>query len=67
MHISHEKDVPNSGGHVPQNHRRTLVLTRATWHNFPEDGILHSHRLENLKSYILLVSYNLFHAVAYNM
>jgi hypothetical protein len=26
-------------------------LTRATWHNFPEDAILHSHRHENLKSY----------------
>jgi hypothetical protein len=29
------------------------VLTRATWHNIPEDAILHSHRRENLKSYIL--------------
>jgi hypothetical protein len=29
----------------------TLVLTRTTWRNFPEDGILHSHRHENLKSY----------------
>jgi hypothetical protein len=27
------------------------VLTRATWHNNPEDTILHSHRRENLKSY----------------
>jgi hypothetical protein len=26
-------------------------LTRATRHNIPEDGILHSHRTENLKSY----------------
>jgi hypothetical protein len=25
------------------------VLTRATWRNIPEDGILHSHRRENLK------------------
>jgi hypothetical protein len=31
----------------------TSVLTRATWHNIPEDAILHSHRRENLKSYIL--------------
>jgi hypothetical protein len=31
----------------------TLVLTRATWHNIPEDGILHSHCHENLKSYML--------------
>jgi hypothetical protein len=29
------------------------VLTRATWRNIPEDAILHSHRRENLKSYIL--------------
>jgi hypothetical protein len=29
----------------------TLVLTRATGHNIPEDGILHSHHSENLKSY----------------
>jgi hypothetical protein len=28
------------------------VLTRATWRNIPEDAILHSHRRENLKSYI---------------
>jgi hypothetical protein len=29
----------------------TLVLTRATRRNIPEDGILHSHRREHLKSY----------------
>jgi hypothetical protein len=27
------------------------VLTIATRHHIPEDGILHSHRRENLKSY----------------
>jgi hypothetical protein len=31
------------------------VLTRATWHNIKEDGILHSHHCENLKSYILII------------
>jgi hypothetical protein len=30
----------------------TSVLIRATWLNIPEDAILHSHRRENLKSYI---------------
>jgi hypothetical protein len=30
----------------------TSVLTRATRSNNPEDTILHSHRRENLKSYI---------------
>jgi hypothetical protein len=30
----------------------TSVLTRATRRNIPEDTILHSHRHENLKSYI---------------
>jgi hypothetical protein len=32
------------------------VLARATWHNIPEDGILHSHCRENLISYIAAVS-----------
>jgi hypothetical protein len=30
------------------------LLTRATLRNIPEDAILHSHRCENLKSYMLL-------------
>jgi hypothetical protein len=30
----------------------TLVLTRATWRNIPEDAILPSHCHENLKSYM---------------
>jgi hypothetical protein len=29
----------------------TSVLSRATLHNIPEDGIFHSHYRENLKSY----------------
>jgi hypothetical protein len=32
----------------------TSVLTRATRRYVPEDTILHSHRRENLKSYIAL-------------
>jgi hypothetical protein len=30
----------------------TSILTRVTRRNIPEDAILHSHRRENLKSYI---------------
>jgi hypothetical protein len=37
----------------------TLVLTRATRRNIPEDGILHSHCRENLKSYIALTGWTL--------
>jgi hypothetical protein len=38
----------------------TSVLTRATRRNIPEDAILHSHRRENLKSYLALTSWTLF-------
>jgi hypothetical protein len=38
------KEAPSSS--------ETSVLTRATRRNNPEDTILHSHRRENLKSYI---------------
>jgi phospholipid N-methyltransferase len=37
----------------------TSVLTRATRCNIPEDGILHSHRPENLKSYITFTGWAL--------
>jgi hypothetical protein len=37
----------------------TSILTRATRCNIPEDGILHSHRRENLKSYIALTGWPL--------
>jgi hypothetical protein len=36
---------------VVSNSPIPVTLTRATWHNIPEDGILHSHCSENLKSY----------------
>jgi hypothetical protein len=32
----------------------TSVDTRSTRRHIPEDGILHSHRCENLKSYIVM-------------
>jgi hypothetical protein len=35
------------------------VLTRATRLNIPEDDILHSHRRENLKSYLVLTGWTL--------
>jgi hypothetical protein len=38
------KEAPSSS--------KTSVLTRDTRRNIPEDGILNSHRHENLKSYI---------------
>jgi hypothetical protein len=40
----------------------TLVLTRTTQCNIPEDTILHSNRRENLKSYII---YFLLHIVLF--
>jgi hypothetical protein len=36
------------------------VLTRATRRNIPEDVFLHSHRRENLKSYIALTGWTLY-------
>jgi hypothetical protein len=44
----------------------TSVLTRATRRNNPEDTILHSHRRENLKSYLIrLVSFKILPSVVY--
>jgi energy-converting hydrogenase Eha subunit H len=37
----------------------TYILTRATRRNIQEHGILHSHRRENLKSYIALTCWTL--------
>jgi hypothetical protein len=36
----------------------TSVFTRATRRNNPEDTILHSHRRENLKSYIRAMGFS---------
>jgi hypothetical protein len=38
---------------------KTSGLTRATRHYIPEDGIFHSHRRENLKSYKALTGWAL--------
>jgi hypothetical protein len=32
------------------SYSETSVLTRAIWHNIPEDAILHSHHRENVRS-----------------
>jgi hypothetical protein len=37
----------------------TSVVARATRHHVREDGILHSHRRENFKSYIALTGWAL--------
>jgi hypothetical protein len=37
----------------------TLFVTRATWRNITEHGILHSDRRENLKSYRALTGWTL--------
>jgi hypothetical protein len=44
----------------------TSVLTRATWRNIPEDTILHSHRCENLKSYMFIIVLKVF-VTAYSL
>jgi hypothetical protein len=35
----------------------TSVHTRSTWRHIPADGILHSHRRKNLKSYVRFILY----------
>jgi hypothetical protein len=39
---------PEDGGDVPPKRRWTQ---RTIWRYIPEDGTLHNHRCENLKSY----------------
>jgi hypothetical protein len=41
------------------NSSEKSVLTRATLHKIAEDAILHSHRRENLKSYVALTGWTL--------
>jgi hypothetical protein len=36
----------------------TCILTRVTWRDIPENGILHSHHRENLKSYMNLFPFS---------
>jgi hypothetical protein len=42
-----------------QSSSEASVLTKATRRNIPEDVILHSHRSENIKSYIALIGWTL--------
>jgi hypothetical protein len=42
------------------NSSETSVLTRAARRSIPEDVIFHSHRRENLKSYIFPMHFNEF-------
>jgi hypothetical protein len=44
-------DVTPCGSCKNRRFGGTSVLTRATWRNIPEDGILNSHHCGNLKSY----------------
>jgi hypothetical protein len=44
---------------VASSSSETSVLTRATRRNIPEDTTVHSHRGENLKSYIALTGWTL--------
>jgi hypothetical protein len=43
----------------------TSVLKRATQRNVPEDGILHSHRREHLKSYDVSLIAETTHPITY--
>jgi hypothetical protein len=43
----------------------TSVLTRATRRNIPEGAILHSHRIENLRSYGAKISFAIIPRLEY--
>jgi hypothetical protein len=45
----------------------TSVLTRVERRNIPEDAILHSHRRENLKSYLVESPIITFHESHFNL
>jgi hypothetical protein len=45
----------------------TSVLTKNTRRKFPEDGFLHSHRRENLKSYMTYVCFHIGSALYRNV
>jgi hypothetical protein len=42
----------------------TSVHTRSTQRHISEEGILHSHRCENLKSYILILLFKEWHQMS---
>jgi hypothetical protein len=65
---SASEEPPWAGG-CTALHSETSVHTRSTLPHIPEDAILHSHRRENLKSYISLLfrsKWNIFIKIKFN-
>jgi hypothetical protein len=54
--------ITNNGSRLRRNSipSETSVLTIATRRRIPKDGILNSHRRENLKSYVILTDFALY-------